>query len=150
MPERKEVERIAALRREAERLVRELFAPDQASASTAMRVVADTYSDADRYVIEVELPGVHPGQLQLFSLGDSLIVEGRKERPSPTAGRPVYERAERDYGAFRRVIDLPGPGDLSRITATLKDGLLTIVVPGIDDRRGRPTAIAVDVQGDSE
>ena len=128
------------IRREAERIVRELFQPDLPS---GMRVVADTVAEAGRYVFEVELAGVRARDLRVYILGDTLIIEGHKSEER--AGARVYERAERQWGDFRRVLDLPGPADLSRASAELRGGLLTIEVPGIADRRGRMQPFEVPV-----
>lgn len=134
------------LRREAEKIVRELFQPEGApAAGGAVRLVADLRTDGDRYVLEVELPGVRGEDVSVFALGDALVVEGQKRADLPDGGRPAYERAERDYGPFRRVFDLPGPADLSKTSASLRAGLLTIRVPRIVDRRGRPRPIAVEL-----
>jgi HSP20 family protein len=133
-----EVERMIYLRREAEKIVRELFQPDGAAIEDgAVRLAADLSSEGDRYVWEVELPGVKVEALKVYVFGDSVIVEGRKEVASPGPRRPVYERAERAYGPFRRVLSWPGPADLSRVTAALTRGVLTITVPHIKDRRSR-------------
>lgn len=134
------------LRREAEKIVRELFQPEgAASAAGSVRIVADLRTDGDQYVLEVELPGVAPGDVEVYALGDALVVEGQKRPSLPPDIRPAYDRAERDYGAFRRAFDLPGPADLSKTEAFLRAGLLCIRVPRIVDRRGRPRAIKVQL-----
>jgi HSP20 family protein len=117
---------------------------------TSVRLIADMLSDAERFLIEIELPGVLPEELEVSAQGESLIVEGVKEERRPPRGeRPLYERAERDYGSFRRVFSLPGPADLSRATAALAGGILRISIPRIEDRRGRSRRIQV-VVGESE
>src|SRR5215813_5608197 len=109
---------------------------------TAVRLIADMLSDADRYLIEIELPGVLAEELEVSAEGEALVVEGVKEERRPPRGeRPQYERAERDYGPFRRVFELPGPADLTRATAQLNGGVLRIIVPRIVDRRGRKRRI---------
>jgi HSP20 family protein len=109
-------------------------------------LVADLHADGSQYVIEVDLPGVRPAELEVYALGDEIVVEGAKEeRRPPRAERPAYERAERDYGPFRRKFSLPGPADLSRTAASLKAGVLRIAVPMIVDRRGRQRRIRVTV-----
>src|SRR5262249_54180830 len=113
----------------------------------AVRLAADLRTDGDQYVIEVDLPGVRAEDLSVFVVGSSIVVEGRKERPrAPRGARPVYERAERDCGAFRRAFELPGPADLARTAAGLKAGVLSVTVPRIVDRRGarRRVRVAVD------
>jgi HSP20 family protein len=140
----RDVERMIFLRREAEKIVRELFQPEGGGgASGSVRIVADLRTDDDQYVLEVELPGVDPAEIQVYALGDALVVEGQKRPRLPPDSRPAYDRAERDYGAFRRVFDLPGPADLSRTAASLRAGLLCIRVPRIVDRRGRARPIKV-------
>jgi HSP20 family protein len=131
------------LRREAEKIVRELFQPEGAGHGASVRLTADLRTDGERYVLEVELPGVRLGDVAVYALGDAVIVEGHKRPQLAPGTRPLYERAERDYGPFRRVFDLPGPADLSKSAACLRGGLLTIRVPRIVDRRGRPRAIEV-------
>jgi HSP20 family protein len=139
-----DVERMIFLRREAEKIVRELFQPD-AGSGAAVRLVADLRTDGEHYVLEVELPGVEPGDVQVYALGDALVIEGQK-RPQLRPGiRPAYDRAERDYGAFRRVFELPGPADLSKTGASLAAGMLLIRVPRIVDRRGRARPIKVQL-----
>ncbi len=145
----RDIERMIFLRREAEKIVRELFQPEGA-AGASVRVLADLRSDGDGFVLEVELPGVNPDDLQVYALGDALVVEGQKRPDVLSGARPAYERAERDYGTFRRVFDLPGPADLSKTAASLRAGLLTIRVPRIIDRRGRPRPIKVDLDGSGE
>jgi HSP20 family protein len=113
----------------------------------SVRLIADMLSDHERFVIEVELPGVREDELEVYALGETLVVEGTKEERRPVGTeRPSYERAERDYGPFRRVFDLPGPADLSRTQAGLKAGVLTLTVPRIEDRRGRQRRIRVSVE----
>ena len=114
---------------------------------SAVRLIADMSSDAERYIIEVDLPGVRGDEVSVYALGEAVVVEGSKEERRPaTDERPSYERAERDYGPFRRVFSLPGPADLSRTQASLKAGVLVIAVPRIVDRRGRQRRIRVTVE----
>lgn len=137
------------LRREAEKIVRELFQPEGAAAAAgSVRVVADLRTDGDQYVLEVELPGVDPADVQVYALGDALVIEGQKRPQLPPETRPAYERAERDFGSFRRVFDLPGPADLSKTAASLRGGLLCLRVPRIVDRRGRARPIKVELAPD--
>jgi HSP20 family protein len=140
----RDVERMIFLRREAEKIVRELFQPEGAGAACAsVGLVADVRTDGEDYVLEVELPGVELPDLQVYGVGDAVVIEGQKRSHPPPGTRPAYERAERDYGPFRRVFDLPGPADLSKTSAALRAGLLTIRIARIVDRRGRPRPIQV-------
>lgn len=87
----------------------------------------DVHETADEYVITAELPGlgredveiqVHDGRLQLSGQ--------RRERDVPCE---QYHRVERGHGSFSRTLELPHPVDEERVTADLREGLLTIVCP---------------------
>ena len=143
----RDVERMIFLRREAEKIVRELFQPEGAAAAAgSVRVVADLRTDGDQYVLEVELPGVVAGRAAGLRARRRARRRGAEaSAASPPDTRPAYDRAERDFGSFRRVFDLPGPADLSKTEASLRGGLSCIRVPRIVDRRGRPRPIKVQL-----
>jgi HSP20 family protein len=154
-----DLERMLFLRREAEKIVRELFelgegggGPAQGGVDgpgSALKLLADLRAEGEDYSWEVDVPGVRPADLKVHVVGDSVVVEGRKEMRTLGPERPTFERAERVYGGFRRVFGWPGPADLSRLAARLRAGVLTLSVPRIVDRRGkRPRAVRVFVERD--
>lgn len=78
--------------------------------------------------ITMELPGMSRGDVKIAMDGDQLTVSGEKksEHESKDHTRRVTERS---YGAFARSITLPHSVDGAKITATMKDGVLTIAAP---------------------
>jgi HSP20 family protein len=64
--------------------------------------------------------------------GRQLTLKGEKhsqfEEHSDEKGR-VHHRSERSYGAFQRAIELTYEADPAAITATFKNGVLTVIVP---------------------
>jgi HSP20 family protein len=134
------VEHLLRLRQEAERIVAEAFG-QAAGGEQGPRIPADVYEGDDAFRISLEVPGVKRQDLGLFVVGSSLVVEGRKREVHEE--RVVFECAERAYGSFRRVIDLPGVVDASRIEARLERGVLTITLPRIAERRGRRQEVSI-------
>ena len=64
-----------------------------------------------------------------------LTVSGvRRER----AACEEYHRVERGHGTFSRTFHLPIPVDAERITADLRDGVLTVTCPKAPDGGGAP------------
>jgi len=74
--------------------------------------------------------------------GTLLVVGAKLSPPADTGAR--FHLAERSYGRFARVIRLSGAADASRARATVESGQLRVVLPRIDDRRGRVYAIPVE------
>jgi len=129
------------LRGQAERLLAEAF-PSIQHADGAPRVAADVYEDREAFRVTLEVPGVPKGELTLSVAGNQLIIEGRKsDREVPD--HATFECAERAYGPFRRVIDLPGAADTSRVDARLERGVLEVVLPRIRERRGRRREVPI-------
>ncbi len=87
----------------------------------------NVFSDADGYVVRLEVPGVAPENLHIESHGRTLKVSGKRElKPAPGGS---FHRRERSEGEFSRSIQLPQDLDLERAEASCKLGLLTIRIP---------------------
>jgi HSP20 family protein len=99
-----------------------------------------TYAPADieeidhSYLVEVDLPNVRPGDVDIELRDNELWITGEiKERER----KGVLRRRERRTGRFEHVIPLPGEVDPDRVEATLRDGVLTVRLRRADTNRGR-------------
>jgi HSP20 family protein len=92
----------------------------------------DLYETAERYVITAEVPGLSREDIDIQVREGKLLLRG--ERPPGNAG-DRFERVERGHGRFARAFVLPQAVDVERITADLRDGVLTIDVPKVDTLR---------------
>lgn len=103
---------------------------------------ADVYDDAEKVVVEVELPGVERGALSVLAHGPDLIVRGVKPRPEidPAAARHCHERA---FGEFETVVSLTEPVNTHQAEAVFLEGLLRVSFPKVSNRRGEPVDIPV-------
>lgn len=91
----------------------------------------DVFETPDRYVVMVELPGLTQDDVQLQHHDGRLTISGtRRERESPCE---QFHRIERGHGNFSRTFQLPMPIDGERITADLRDGVLTVTCPKASD-----------------
>jgi len=87
----------------------------------------DFVETADGYALTVEVPGLRRDDIQLHVHEGRLILEGR--RPGRATGHEQYHRIERGRGTFGRTFQLPHGVDADRVTADLRDGVLTIHLP---------------------
>lgn len=88
----------------------------------------DIAAEKDHYSIEVEIPGLDEENIEIEVEGDSLVIRGEKKQESKSRKKDYY-RIERTYGAFRRVLSLPGDSVVEQIVATTRNGVLTITIP---------------------
>ena len=85
------------------------------------------YEEADRLVVTAELPGVKAADLDLSIEGDTLTLQGKRERQQSEA-EVSYHRREIEAGGFNRAIALPTKVDAEHIAAQLTNGILTITL----------------------
>src|SRR5918992_4125469 len=90
----------------------------------------DVAEKADAYLINVELPGVDPSQVEINFEQNVLTVRGTKPSSFDRTNSEyrVYT-AERVSGEFERAVRLPEFVDSDRIEASYSNGLLHIVIP---------------------
>jgi HSP20 family protein len=81
------------------------------------------------YILEAELPGFAREDVSVEIKNGYMTI--RAERKSDTESRDNYLRRERTYGSFSRTFDLEGI-NAEAITATFKDGVLSINLPKIE------------------
>jgi HSP20 family protein len=93
--------------------------------------------------VVVDVAGVPAGAVRVAIRRNSVLVVGVK-LPVSTEPAVRFHLAERSYGRFARVIRLAGATDASRARATVERGQLRVVLPRLDDRRGRVFAIPVE------
>ena len=87
----------------------------------------DLYETPEHYVLIAEVPGVQQTDLDIQLHDDNLTVSGvRRESGAPCE---QYHRVERGPGSFSRTFHLPHAVDSERITADLRDGVLTVTCP---------------------
>ena len=97
--------------------------------------------------IVVDLPGIDPASMRVVLKGGLVVVAGEK-RSAPPAGTGAgdFHLVERGFGRFARAVRVASAFDGGRVTATLADGELRIVLPRIHDRRGQPRQVAIETR----
>ena len=102
----------------------------------------DLCESESEVTVTVEVPGVRPEQLAVTLAGEQLRVSGRKRKGAPCGGIS-HLCSERDYGRFTRLVRLYWPVRAAEATAELKDGVLTVRLPKLKERRGGEFKIQV-------
>jgi HSP20 family protein len=103
----------------------------------------DVFETAEAVEILMDLPGIAAASLRLVFSQGTVIVAGRKA-PAVCAHREAtFHLAERSFGRFARAVRLAGAFNVGRASATLADGVLHLVLPRIEERRGRDLRIDI-------
>jgi HSP20 family protein len=120
------------------------FFDDDSPSSGECAPPVDVLERADRLEITMDLPGVPASAIRVVFSSGTLVIAGRKA-PRVCERSTAFHLAERTFGRFARAVSLAGAFDVSHATAVLANGELRIVLPRIEERRGRDIPIEVTV-----
>jgi HSP20 family protein len=134
--------------------VQSLFKRDEAKSPVTQSPATPTAADLDRpsrtpvvgvretadaVFLDAELPGVKADHLHLSVVEGVLTLHGQTATPPRSGFQPVHR--EYDEADFRRAFTLPDNVDAGAISATTKNGVVTITLP--KSKASQPRRIAV-------
>jgi HSP20 family protein len=102
----------------------------------------DIREDADRFYVDLEVPGMKPEEIEVTYADQELSIRGER-KGEPKEG-DVWHRRERSAGAFVRTVRLPSTVDGSKIEAQYHNGVLTVGVPKAEEAKPRKVQIQVN------
>jgi HSP20 family protein len=102
----------------------------------------DVREDAEAVEVVADLPGLSEKDVEVTISDGALVIQGE------TAGERSQEgdgllMSERQYGRFHRAIPLGVEIDRERVSAKMKDGVLTVTLPKSAEARQRTKRIPI-------
>ncbi len=95
-------------------------------------------------VLTMDLPGLTADDLEIEVVDGQLVVRGERRQPQLGEGSR-WAHNERTFGAFERRVTLPKGIDPDAITASMDNGVLSLIVPKPD--RMKPKTVAIGSGG---
>ena len=86
----------------------------------------------DNLYVQAELPGVDPKEIDISAMADSITLRGER-KVTPVSEEVNYHQREREFGTFKRIINLPTKINTDKISASYKNGILTVVLPKAEE-----------------
>ncbi len=117
-----------------------LFAPGTDPFTSRVYPAVNVTEEGNALYIRAELPGVNPESLDISVVEGKLMLSGERKIEAEDE-RTSYHRREREAGFFRRTIVLPVKVDSGKVSATMKNGILTIALPKSEDAIPRKIAV---------
>ena len=100
--------------------------------------------DKDKaYEITAELPGLDENNIDVKFADGTLTIKGEK-RDEKEEKKKDYYLSERRYGSFQRSFGVPGSVDADKITASFKNGVLTVTLPKTAEAQKSEKKIAIN------
>jgi HSP20 family protein len=108
--------------------------------SAALIPAVDVYEDESGITVKADLPGVSRQDLSIRVEGETLTMEGRVKLGETRQLAAMY--AEVRHAQFKRSFVLSRDLDTGKIDAALKNGVLTLTVPKIEQAKPRRIAVS--------
>ncbi|MCH2171250.1 Hsp20/alpha crystallin family protein [Myxococcota bacterium] len=102
----------------------------------------DVFESETEIIVRVELAGVERQDVRVGVDGRVLRISGTRRAPDTSEVQRLLQM-EIASGPFERSVTLPAPFERDRVSARLKDGVLTIVLPN-----RRPMRVEVEASDD--
>lgn len=137
---------INRLQREVREFFEELWqVPRFSGARRVLRPQVDCYhtDDPHELTVVVELPGIDPDHVHIVATERELRIAGERKRRR--CDGQVFQQMEIDYGAFERTVPLVEEVDPGAAHASYERGLLTIVLPVVEQRPPGPVNVPIEV-----
>ncbi|HWC25403.1 MAG TPA: Hsp20/alpha crystallin family protein [Solirubrobacteraceae bacterium] len=91
-------------------------------------------------MLTLDLPGLTAEDLSIEVHNDALTVRGERRRPEVGEG-VTYLYARRPYGTFEHRVELPKGVDPEAITASMENGVLSLIIPKPEPLKPKRIAI---------
>ena len=102
--------------------------------------VTDIFETPEALTVVLEMPGVDRNSVEASVENDVLTIEGRIDFTKYDAMRPVY--TEYNVGHYARSFEISDRIDQSKISAEIKDGVVTIVLPKGEQAKPRKIQVS--------
>jgi len=116
------------------RWARPLFADFPAAWTPSMEVKGmpkvDVIDRDEEITVRAELPGVEKENVKVSLAGNVITIKGESKRETQEE-KGEWRRSEIYRGSYERTFTLPAAVDESKTKATMKDGILEVVMPKV-------------------
>ena len=136
---------VSQLQNEINRVFGNVNDGESSSATAEWAPAVDVMEYIDRFELLVDVPGVDPKQVEI-TLDNSVLTLSGERRDQQTVDKNgsselQQQRRERRLGRFHRRFILPDTVDAEKVTATGRDGVLSISIA--KQAKAQPRRISV-------
>jgi HSP20 family protein len=92
------------------------------------QLTIDMYQTKDNVIIKSTIAGVKPEDIDVTIANDMVTIRGERKRDFDASSEDYFYQ-ECYWGSFSRSVVLPVDVDIENVSADLKDGILTVILP---------------------
>jgi HSP20 family protein len=112
------------------------------AAARSWPIPVEEYPDGSSYLVRFEVPGIDPATgLAVAVEAGTLVVQAQR-----TDSAPEGHQSEFRYGRFARHVRLPGGADVRNVSATYRNGILTVRIGMAPEHQQPARVVDVEIQ----
>lgn len=142
---------LETMRRQMDRMINQVLGRSplgmlRSETMQAMMPTVEVYMTEHEVVLNAELPGIDPKDVNVEIAEDAVILSGEMKQEKEVQ-EDTYYSSERTFGQFRRIVPLPAPIKEQEAKATFKNGLLALRMPLAEPpKKKSPRKIEIDTK----
>lgn len=122
-----------------ERLVKNFMENDVNEVHAQFRPQSEVIEYEDLIELKVNLAGVKKDEVDISIDKNTLIIKGTRKETLKENGKVLS--SDIIYGSFERSFRLPEHVNTEKITASMEDGILSIILPKLEERKARTITV---------
>lgn len=95
--------------------------------------------DENNLYLVAFVPGIEPQDINLKLMKWRVTISGERKESEPAGG--TWHRRERGDGSFSRSVELPMGVNMEKVEAQCKNGILTVILPKVEEAKTKKIAI---------
>lgn len=96
-------------------------------------------------IVRVEVPGINEEDLDIEVSDDTVAISGERKEEKEVKEEDYYHK-ETHYGSFARSITLPTQVIGDKANADMKNGVLTITIPKVEEKKAKKIKLKASVK----
>ncbi|MDJ0690329.1 MAG: Hsp20/alpha crystallin family protein [Xenococcaceae cyanobacterium MO_188.B32] len=128
------LEQMDSLRRQIDRVFADIEDATKDSYSTWTPAM-ELLDESDNLILRMQLAGIDRQDIDIQVTKESVTISGERHRREAETSRCLH--SEFNYGKFQRQISLPVPVINTQATANYEAGMLTLILPKVEEARQR-------------
>lgn len=103
----------------------------------------DTYMKGNKFIVNVDLPGIDPKDVHIALTGNVITIKGERKAVVDEK-KEGYLFHETSWGLFERSLTLPEGVDTSKIHASCTNGVLELMMPA--KAEALPKKVTIEIE----
>ncbi len=117
----------------------------QTNTNSLVSIPLDVIEDGGQVTIKALVPGINPDELEVSIENNVLTIKGEHKTEEISESAKVFRR-ENTYGSFSRSIRLSPQLNQEAVSATFKNGFVTITIPKVEEEKPKSMRIPISTE----